>query len=536
MRALTLPRWLAAVLVGGASFTLYLITLAPTMTWANFGTDGGDLITAAATLGIPHPPGYPLYTTLGYGFAQLPIGPVAFRLNLFSAGCMALAAALIAWSVPPTPALLRSQKDANGGGSWRSSPVDEKRSTGLGVSILAGLAFAAAPLVWGQATIAEVHALNALLVAAMLALLAPGILYAEAISTRRLAVACWVWGLSLTHQLTALALAPVFFIAIRRSTITHHSSLVTRHAVRLTPYALLFFLPLSLYLLLLLRAAAQPPVNWLGEATLANWWSLITARIYRGYAFGVPLSDYPARLVALAQMLIAQFGWLGVGLMALGLYRNRQRVSAPVMSAALYGVFALGYNTVDSQLYLIPVWLLGAYALAAGAHALTQYASRFTHHASLVTRHALRLAYCAVLIFLIPGLSVINHFTAQDLRADRRAEVFAQTILTAAPHNALIVTHLDAHTFTLWYYRLVEGQRLDVAIIDARLAAYPWYDPMLRAQDARRAQNAQRAQHQSLIEVDFDPEETWLARLRAANPARPLCDLDPVTAQLACQP
>ncbi len=103
MRAFSSNRLLAAVLVGGASLALYLLTLAPTITWANAGTDGGDLITAAATLGVPHPPGYPLYITLGHLFAQLPIGDVAFRLNLFSAVCMALAAALMAWSVTPHP-------------------------------------------------------------------------------------------------------------------------------------------------------------------------------------------------------------------------------------------------------------------------------------------------------------------------------------------------------------------------------------------------------------------------------------------------
>lgn len=501
MRVPTSPRWLAALLVGGASLTLYVLTLAPTITWANFGTDGGDLISAAATLGIPHPPGYPLYVTLGFVFAQLPIGPVAFRLNLFSAVCMALAAAIIAWSVT-TP----------------------DKGLGMGARILAGLAFAAAPLVWGQATLAEVHALSALLVALTLGLLAPAAFNTEVLSTRRLALACFVWGLSCTHQPTALALAPLFFVAVRRSLVTHSSSLTTRHALRITQYALLFLLPLSLNLLLLLRAAAQPPINWLGEAMLANAWSLITAQIYRGYAFGVPLSDYPARLVALAQLWVAQFGWLGVGLIAWGIYRNGRRVIAPLMSAALYTIFALGYHTVDSQLYLIPVCLLGAYALAAGAHDLSLYAARFAHHLSLVTRHALRSTYYASLLFLIPGLSVINNYAAQDLRVDQRAEVFAQTTLAAAPADALILTHLDAHTFTLWYYRLVEGQRPDVAVIDARLAAYPWYDPMLRVQN------------RALSRVEFDPEETWLARLRAANPARPLCEVEPTTAQLACQP
>lgn len=517
MRSSIVPRLVAALLVGSASFTLYLATLAPTITWANSGADGGDLITAAATLGVPHPPGYPLYTTLGYSFAQLPIGSVAFRLNLFSAGCMALAAALITWCTTPIP---------------NPSPVDDRASTGegrkhpppfannseqgrVGEGVIAGLAFAAAPMVWGQATITEVHALNALLVAVLLVLLAPSVLHAAPLSSRRLAWAFFVWGVSLTHQLTTLALFPLFFVAVRRSFFAHHALRITHYAIRITCYTLSFLLPLTLYLLLLSRAAAQPPINWLGEATPANFWSLITAELYRGYAFALPLSDYPPRLVAFAQLIVTQFGWFGLGLIGLGIYRARRRAIAPLISAALYAIFALGYNTADSHLYLIPVWIFCAYAIAAGAQTLV-------HHSSHVTHRASHSAYYALLICLIPALSVISNFAGQDLHADHAAEDFAQSVLAATPADAIIVTHLDAHTFTLWYYRHVEEQRPDVTIIDLRLAAYPWYDPMLRAQD------------KSLIRVDFDPEATWLARLSTANPTRPVCDLDPGTAQLHC--
>jgi hypothetical protein len=280
-------------------------------------------------------------------------------------------------------------------------------------------------------------------------------------------------------------------------------------------YVFLFSLPLTLYLILLPHAAAQPPINWLGEATLENFWSLITAEIYRGYAFALPPNEYLMRLSAFAQLLVTQFGWLGLGLIGLGVYRARRRAIAPLISAALYVIFALGYNTVDAYLYLIPVWIFCAYAIAAGAQTLVHYTSH-------VTRRASHIAHYALLISLIPALSIISNFAGQDLHADHAAEDFARSVLTAAPADAIIVTHLDAHTFTLWYYRQVEAQRPDMTVIDLRLAAYPWYDSMLRTQD------------KSLIRVDFDPEATWLARLSTANPTRPVCDLNPGTARLHC--
>lgn len=64
------------------SFTVYLMTLAPTV----YVGDSGELIAASYTLGIPHPPGYPLFTILGKIFITfIPIGSIAYRVNLLSA-------------------------------------------------------------------------------------------------------------------------------------------------------------------------------------------------------------------------------------------------------------------------------------------------------------------------------------------------------------------------------------------------------------------------------------------------------------------
>jgi hypothetical protein len=74
----------------------YVLTLAPTVTlW-----DAGEFITAAHSLGIPHPPGTPLFVLLGHAWGDLvPFGEYAWRLNLLSAvvsaagaGCLFLCA------------------------------------------------------------------------------------------------------------------------------------------------------------------------------------------------------------------------------------------------------------------------------------------------------------------------------------------------------------------------------------------------------------------------------------------------------------
>ena len=76
------PPYAAAVGVAGLALLGYLATLAPTVTF----WDAGEFIAAAKTLGIPHPPGTPLFVMIAHVWAMLfPIGEYAVRTNLLSA-------------------------------------------------------------------------------------------------------------------------------------------------------------------------------------------------------------------------------------------------------------------------------------------------------------------------------------------------------------------------------------------------------------------------------------------------------------------
>lgn len=71
------------------SFGVYCVTLARTVGFI----DSGELAWASASLGIPHPTGYPLYTLLTYFFVLfLPFFEPIVAINLFSAVFAAAAA------------------------------------------------------------------------------------------------------------------------------------------------------------------------------------------------------------------------------------------------------------------------------------------------------------------------------------------------------------------------------------------------------------------------------------------------------------
>ena len=70
------------------SFVVYLLTMADTVPY----WDSGEFIATSYILGVPHPPGSPLYLIIGRVFSMLPFNPdIAFRINLISPIVSALA-------------------------------------------------------------------------------------------------------------------------------------------------------------------------------------------------------------------------------------------------------------------------------------------------------------------------------------------------------------------------------------------------------------------------------------------------------------
>jgi hypothetical protein len=415
--------------VTAVALLVYLLTLAPDLTWANAGSDGGELITAAVTLGIPHPPGYPTYVLLGHLFGRLPLGTVAYRFNLFSAVAVALAAGLV------TAVSYRLLAPGD------ELPANERRFSSAGYSALAtGLTFAFAPLVWSQAVVAEVYGLNVLAVAAFLWALLAG-------RPIRPLLTGGLLGISFTTHLTSLLLLP---LALALIPWRHWGWLAAGVLVGLLPVAVLPWL-----------AGSHAPVVWGDPTSLSGWWWLVSGRLYQPNLFALPTEQLGPRLLAWSALLLRQFAWVGLPLMATALVKGatpggRWVDGLLLATATLYFLHALTYNTPDAAVFLLPALLLLTLFLAP----------------------ALRRAGPAAL--LLPLVLLLLNFREQNLSGDGTVRPLARQLLQRIPPDAILLTPGDRTIFTLWYFQHVEGQRPDVILVDENLFAFDWYRARLQ--------------------------------------------------------
>jgi hypothetical protein len=413
-------QFFTGLMTGSLTLAVYCLTLAPDLTWANHSGDGPELITAAMTLGVPHPPGYPTYTLLGYLFGQLPLVTIAFRFNLFSAVGMAVAAGFTA--VTAEQFLKLSHKKL--------------------VAIATGLTLGLTPLAWSQATVAEVYGLYmALLAATLWALWQPW---------PRPWLCGGLLGLTVTAHLTALLWLP---LALVRLPPKRWLPLVGGLGLGLTPFLALPWL-----------AQSEGPLVWGRPDTLAGWWWLVTARIYHPNLLAHGWAYSGQQAWQLLGLVAVQFTPLGLLLVGYGGARGWQTAVSSahrwawlVMggTAVCHLIYAAIYHTPDYHVFLLPALLPLALFLAPALQTLDQKR--------------------AGLSLLLPLALLLLHFSEQNLRQETTVRPGAMAMLDAIPPEAILLTPGDQTISTLWYFQAVEGLRPDLVLVDRNLFGFDWY-------------------------------------------------------------
>ena len=446
--------------------------------------DTGEFQTVLPILGTAHPTGYPTYVLIGFvaNILLTPLGEPAFRMNVLSLLCVAVAA----------------------GATVRL--VD--RLTGmLPLAIAAGLGLAITPDVWRLATHADPHTLHLALVAILLATLVrweAARRAGAAAADRWLIAAAVVFGLSVgNHSLTLLLALPVgvYVIAVEPRVVLR-PRLLAACAIALVVTVV------AVYLELPLRAGPfRAPLVYAKPDTWDGFWYVALAEQFRG-SLHDPLGDLPRKLGDLVTLAQAQFGFLAilipVGFVATAV--RHWRYALLTASAMLITVlFNASYSNADiSRYYLGPIlwawtWLaiLAAVVveqvagLAPGQHregdpdddpgpaarpplgddlaapSPSGPDERRRRRWAVVPAGVLLSAALAALLLVPSAVDLGPRARAADLSRDHSARYWLQATLHEVEPNAVIVSWWSTST-PLWYAQYVDHLRPDLTIIDDR--------------------------------------------------------------------
>lgn len=455
------------------SFIIYLLTLAPSATLE----DSGELIAAAYNLGIPHQPGYPLFAMLGKIFSLLPLGSIAFRLNLMSAFFSSLGAVMICWSViflveNSLPKSTKTKKNRGPKTDWL------KYSAGISAGLFMAFSFE----VWEQSIITEVYGLHAFFTGLFLLLY---ILYkrqtTEDQKRKYFCALILVIGLSLTNHSTSIFLVPLLLVDLL---ITDFRFLFGRKTII---QGILFFL-IGLLPLLYLPVASRfdPVIDWGNPENLTNFLRTVTRHQYTGIEQDGVKFMSELRFF-FGELLVHQ--WVPIFLVLLVpayvfLFKRNKNFAYFSLFFLFLATVVITYvadfdvrgNEFNARLnrVLVTVFYIPAYIMTALLFGLGLYSL-----GSLI-KQRLMLAIATVALLLLPLMNIIKHYEQVDMHDFRLADHFTRNLLMDLPDSSLLVTNIDYIYFPTLYYQYVLHQRPDLVILDQELLRRSWYIEMLR--------------------------------------------------------
>lgn len=452
------------------AFATYLATCAPGLMY----TDAGELAAVAHTFGVAHPTGYPLFTLLTHCWTLL--WPGVYALNVLAA----------LWAACSVGVLYIAQR------SLLEHWFDQE-----GVSLSTRIASAASSLllafstiVWAQATSIEVYSLQLLLTSVAVLAAINSVTKPEKgaqwTMILGLAAGCMIANhLSSVFILTGLGL--VWLASDRSSKLRSWYILVLPAVVGV-----------ALYLVLPLRSAQMPELNW--GMVHRNW----DAFLYhvKGTQFGVWMFSDKAAVKAnwsiFRSLLTNHMLWIGFIPMVWGLWtllRTHRTLALGLLLMIVGNLsISLGYAIPDIEPYFLPTAIVATILVAVGLRTL---ADRIPAQASAI-------------LLVLPLASGALHFQHNDKSDHYAVSGYTTWMLSNAEPKAIIMTRQwDYFCSAAWYQQQVNGIRKDVTIIDKELFRRTWYAPyllQLYPQTIGRAQGAINAYMPLLQEFESDAD------------------------------
>jgi hypothetical protein len=460
-----LDRWdaLPVVFCFIGSFILYVRTLTPGL----LPGDSGEFQTLAYLLGNTHPTGYPIYLILAKLATYLPVGDIAYCVNLFSAlmGALTVSGVYLAGRLLVKYRLL---------------------------ALVGAAALAVSPTFWSQAVIAEVYTAGAaFLVFIILALL----LWERDENPHVLFSAGLLGGLSLGVHISVALLAPavLLFLLLRR----RRGKGLWRTAILGAVTGLLITI-----LVFWLIDVNEPAANYFNSAIepSRSSWGLAADEIdgplerllfgwgayqFRSFMFSDIGKVMPRQAAAYWRNLPLELGWLLICFAVLGavilLVRQTGLGVFLVVGLAVQWVCMFNYEIWDVYVFYIPSYILLALFSIAGMDALVDLGrSAIPKVISQLGTRWLPLAMEVSVALLVLGSAIwpIFHSRVDAVVAGENTfefdgypvynadlEKIATAVVVNLPENAIVFTDWDM-VWPYYYAAHIVEDRRDLTFVE----------------------------------------------------------------------
>lgn len=431
----------------------YTATLAPTV----LEGDAALFQYTPCVLGVTYPTGYPLYILLGKLWVTLlPVGEIAWRMNLFSAFCSAAA----------LPLIYGAARRLLDGDRW--------------AALAAVLIFATLPTFWRWSTEAKIYALNILLFSGVLYCLArameakanpPG--SSPSVARFTLAAALLL-GLQISVHSTTVLLIPglglLVWLHLRRE-LFRPGSLLLHLALLALPGLLYFYVPVRAEGLIAtygrLEAIRRGLLADFYHSGWTGWVRYFTAADFTGgVVTNWGLVPHQFMTVYLPDLLLDNVTRLGaiLGLLGgLGLAIRRPRLFWPLfLIYALPIPFVLTYGQGEQSAFLLPSFLIFSVFAANSLLLAQQFVVSLLSRSTL---YAPRLTPLLLWLILIPLLwlpQVQYNTNRLEVKWDRSIyEEWADALAHPLEPGAAMLAHWGDLT-SFWYMQHAEGRRPDL--------------------------------------------------------------------------
>jgi hypothetical protein len=461
--------FLLTVLLSGLA---YRLTLCPSVEYI----DSGELALACKNLGIAHPTGYPLYTTLGRIATFLFPGELIFKMNMMSLIFTSLASGFLFLCIAEFKSMLGIKSP------WGNF-------TSLAIALFGSLT----PIWWSQGTTNEVYSLNLLLISISLYTL---LKYFGNDSIKWLMIASFTMGLALTNHLSAAYILPAYLIL-----------LIYRWRKRKLKTGVLYFcavsflFPLTIYIFLPIRAGFSPFLNWGGVDDPYFLYKHISGWQYRIWMFtDFSLSTFIDKMISSVSLIYDQFGWPGFLLAAVGmivaLARKSYLAVFAVLIIVLNFIYAANYEIIDIESYYLPMITILSIFMGIGAAYLIQKIITATKKNPLIKYVML----AGIIILPIYGFIENIHVSDRSSRTFARQGVM-DMIDSMEPGGLAFVENWDFYSPWL-YFHFEDNLRKDIVLLDKELMRRSWYIDFIKRMHPEIYEHSASAIEDFLREVE----------------------------------